>query len=100
MQVIVAPEGRYSFFDPRRNIMEGTKRLAEARDKCFWQKDYRWVICYNRGLKGGSAVVEPSADLYYRKVMNELHKRTACAYKRPSRIGKRRGRSSDQSCTQ
>ncbi len=58
--------------DPKSNIKEGIKKLAEAKKYCNHQDNNTWLICYNRGIMGGAKVKFPYKDNYYLKVMKEL----------------------------
>lgn len=59
-------------FSPEKNIAEGARKLAEARDRCAHKKDNTWVICFNLGVAGGSRIKYPKQFEYYRRVMNNL----------------------------
>lgn len=61
--------------DPKTNIKEGLRILAEAKKRCKHQESKKYIICFNRGITGGSKVKDPANDKYYIKVvkkMNEL----------------------------
>lgn len=61
--------------DPKTNIKEGLRILAEAKKRCVHKDSKKFVICFNRGITGGSRVKDPANDKYYLKVfkkMNEL----------------------------
>lgn len=82
MQIMPPFPYEANWFDPKHNIMEGARRLREAEDKCKWQADMTFVVCYNRGIKGGSLVKQPHTDSYYKKVMKAyaLQKRPIGSY--------------------
>lgn len=61
--------------DPLNNIVIGTLKLREAKNKCKHQKDNTWVICYNRGIAGGSKVEDPYKNEYFLKVKNRINSR-------------------------
>ena len=54
-------------FDPDINIQEGIRKLAEAKRGCEHEQ---WLVCFNRGVTGGSRLRYPEKDKYYRKVMH------------------------------
>lgn len=61
--------------DPKTNIKEGLRILAEAKRRCVHKANKMYTICFNRGIAGGSKVKDPANDKYYLKVfkkMNEL----------------------------
>ena len=72
----IRPE--YSKFDrkellnPIINIVEGLRFLRNAKKTCRHQSDNTWIICYNRGVTGGSKVKKPKLNEYYLKVMSKL----------------------------
>lgn len=53
-----------------RNIMIGIDYLSMVKQKCKHKDRNAYVICYNRGVTGGSLVEDYHRDVYYRKVMN------------------------------
>ncbi len=59
---------------PENNLKEGIKLLKFAKDNCPFQEDFQWVICYNRGVFGGSKVKNPNTNPYYLKVKKEYEK--------------------------
>lgn len=54
------------------NITEGLRMLKFAKKYCKHQVDFTWIICYNRGVTGGSKVRKPEEDEYYIKVMRRM----------------------------
>lgn len=56
------------------NIKLGIEKLSQVKQRCKHQKDMTWVICYNRGVTGGSKISNPKSDVYYRKVVAEQAK--------------------------
>lgn len=63
---------RAELFNVHINITEGLRMLKFAKDHCKHKKDYTWLICYNRGLTGGSKVKDPYNNEYYKKVMRRM----------------------------
>jgi soluble lytic murein transglycosylase-like protein len=57
-----------------KNVEIGVKHLAYSNKRCSHKSNLDWVICYNRGVKGGSRVQNPSKDNYVRKVKTEYAK--------------------------
>jgi soluble lytic murein transglycosylase-like protein len=74
------PVSRERLFNPRENIHYGVKALVWARTHCKHQKDNTFILCYNRGIAGGSRVENPYEDAYYKKVMVEYKRRYADKY--------------------
>ena len=60
--------------DPKTNIKEGLRILAEAKKRCKHQESKKFVICFNRGIAGGSKVRDPANDKYYLKVISKMDK--------------------------
>lgn len=56
--------------DPFVNIKMGIKYLAITKKQCKHHVDFTYVVCYNQGITGGSGVVNPKQDKYYKRVMN------------------------------
>ena len=55
------------------NIRTGARILAEVRKSCRFQKDYTYLICYNRGIAGANQKdINPKQDRYYKAVMQNL----------------------------
>lgn len=50
------------------NIYHGVKYLRQAKDTCKHQDKDMFVVCYNRGIAGGSKLRRPHQDAYYNKV--------------------------------
>lgn len=65
---------RKALFNPQVNVLLGIQKLAEKKAKCVHKADKTWVICYNRGVYGGSKVTNPYENTYYKKVMIEYNK--------------------------
>jgi len=63
---------REELFNPYINIVVGIKKLAEKKKACEHKASKTWVICYNRGVTGGSRVKDPYSNVYYKKVMRQL----------------------------
>jgi soluble lytic murein transglycosylase-like protein len=81
MQVMPGPKRRKGpLLLPRHNIMEGTKLLRNAANSCKHRDGFTFLVCYNRGVAGGAKVERPYKDAYYRRVMNELQKRSTSAH--------------------
>jgi soluble lytic murein transglycosylase-like protein len=57
-------------FVAKKNIKEGLRQLAYARDNCKHKVDNTWIVCYNRGIKGGANTKSPKASKYYKDVMD------------------------------
>lgn len=57
-----------------KNIKAGLRVLANAKARCMHQKDNTFVICFNRGIRGGSRIKNPKDDQYYKKV-NSVYER-------------------------
>ena len=60
---------REQLFDVRTNLRLGIKHLAKMQRQCKYKDDYTFLVCYNRGLRGGAKVKHPLTDRYVRKVM-------------------------------
>lgn len=60
--------------DPKTNIKEGLRILAEAKKRCKHQLAKSFIICFNRGIAGGSKVKDPANDKYYLKVLSKMNK--------------------------
>ena len=60
--------------DPKTNIKEGLRILAEAKKRCVHRDAKKFVICFNRGITGGSRVKDPANDKYYLKVISKMDK--------------------------
>jgi soluble lytic murein transglycosylase-like protein len=58
--------------NPRINILEGLRILAEAKSKCKHKIDKTYVVCYNLGKAGGSRIKYPKQFSYYKKIMQEM----------------------------
>lgn len=58
-------------FNPNINIMLGIKYLAEVKEKCKHKYKNTFVICYNKGVTGGSKINYPKLDSYYIKINKE-----------------------------
>jgi len=58
--------------DPKINIKEGLRILSEAKKRCKHKADKLFVICFNRGIAGGSKVKDPANDRYYLKVFKKM----------------------------
>jgi soluble lytic murein transglycosylase-like protein len=58
--------------NPRINILEGLRILAEAKSKCKHKVNMTYVVCYNLGRAGGSRIKYPTQFSYYRKIMQEM----------------------------
>lgn len=65
---------RKALFNPQVNSLLGIQKLAQKKARCVHKADKTWVICYNRGVTGGSKVVNPYENEYYKKVMTEYNK--------------------------
>jgi soluble lytic murein transglycosylase-like protein len=63
---------RKDLFNPIINIVEGLRMLSFAKNNCRHQLDFTWIICYNRGVQGGSKVKDPYSNEYYQKVMRRM----------------------------
>lgn len=59
--------------DPKTNIREGLRILSEAKKRCKHQLAKSFIICFNRGIAGGSKVKDPSNDRYYLKVFKKMN---------------------------
>lgn len=59
--------------DPKTNIKEGLRILAEAKKRCVHKDAKKFVICFNRGIAGGSKVKDPANDKYYLKVFKKMN---------------------------
>lgn len=59
---------------PKYNIREGVKMLSYAKRYCVHQKNFEYIVCFNRGVYGGSKLKDPSKDLYYNKVIEQYKK--------------------------
>lgn len=58
-------------FNIETNIKLGIKHLSEAKHNCKHQELNQFIICYNKGIKGGNKVQYPHKDKYYQRVTNE-----------------------------
>lgn len=59
--------------DPKTNIKEGLRILSEAKKRCKHQVNKKYIICFNRGIAGGSKVKDPANDKYYLKVFKKMN---------------------------
>jgi soluble lytic murein transglycosylase-like protein len=65
--------------DPEVNTQYGIKLLTAAKKSCPDFPGDSWLVCYNRGVAGGSKIRRPANDKYYLKVMkvyNSLKNKT------------------------
>lgn len=58
-------------YDPCKNIMEGTRILKEAKIRCKHKENKSFVVCYNRGIKGGTRVDDYMSNSYYQKFISK-----------------------------
>lgn len=63
---------RSELFNPIINITEGLRMLKFAKKHCKHQVEFTFIICYNRGITGGSRVKDPYSNDYYKKVMKRM----------------------------
>jgi soluble lytic murein transglycosylase-like protein len=82
MQVVpkYVPIPREKLFDPRQNVHYGIRALASAKARCKHKERNTFLLCFNRGIVGGSRVENPYEDAYYKKVMVEYKRRYADKY--------------------
>lgn len=67
----VYPQVKENFlFNTKHNIELGIKHLAWSKKHCKYKKQHMYVLCWNRGVTGASRMQKPTADAYYKKVMN------------------------------
>lgn len=62
--------------NPKTNVKEGIRKLKEAKKHCKHQVDNTWVICFNKGVAGGSKLKYPLKDSYYKNIMKEYKEKT------------------------
>ena len=60
--------------NPYVNILIGIRYLKTVSENCKFKEDNTWVVCYNRGIKGRSRVIDVKKDKYYQRVMAEIRK--------------------------
>lgn len=65
---------RLHLFNPRMNVEEGVRKLAEAKRRCKHQRNNSWLTCYNAGVTGGSRIVHGELFPYVKRV-NEVAKK-------------------------
>lgn len=65
------PQYFTNVYSIEENLKQGIRFLSYVKKRCKHKYVYKYVICYNRGLKGGAQVINPTKDLYYKKVMKE-----------------------------
>jgi soluble lytic murein transglycosylase-like protein len=58
--------------NPIINIHKGTSYLKEVREACKKKLDKGWLVCYNRGVAGGTKVAQPSKDKYVLTVKKNI----------------------------
>lgn len=68
--------------EPCVNIFLGTKILSENKYRCKHKLDKTFVICYNKGVTGGSRVTTPHSDNYYKKVKARYDKNSVYIYRK------------------
>jgi hypothetical protein len=59
---------------PETNLKLGVEYLVGMKRHCSLQEKDSWIICFNRGLFGGSKVKNYHQDKYYKSVMQEYNK--------------------------
>jgi soluble lytic murein transglycosylase-like protein len=59
--------------EPTLNITLGVKYLANMKHNCIHKDNFGYIVCYNRGLLGGSKIKDYKSDLYYNNVMKEYN---------------------------
>jgi soluble lytic murein transglycosylase-like protein len=64
-------ETHEQLLDPCTNVHRGIQLLSYFSKRCKHKQNKTFVVCYNRGVVGGSRIDNPLNDLYYRKVLNE-----------------------------
>jgi soluble lytic murein transglycosylase-like protein len=68
--------------EPCVNIFLGTKILSEIKYQCKHKLDKTFVICYNKGVTGGSRINYPLKDTYYKKVKTRYDTNTLYIYRK------------------
>jgi soluble lytic murein transglycosylase-like protein len=68
-------ETHEQLLDPCTNVHRGIQLLNSFRNTCKHKTNNTFIICYNRGNKGGSYVSNPYDNNYYKKVMYEYNYR-------------------------
>jgi soluble lytic murein transglycosylase-like protein len=58
--------------DPSTNIYLGIRYLYEMKKYCKHKIDNSFVICFNKGIKGGSRIKHPMNDKYFLKVKETM----------------------------
>ena len=58
-------------YNPTTNIITALKIMTDVKKRCKYKSNFTWLVCYNRGVTGGSKVRNPLVDSYYKKVMKE-----------------------------
>jgi len=69
---------RYTLYDPITNTLAAIKYLKQVQKECKYKNNFKYLVCYNQGISGGSKIKNPELHPYYLKVMKyyELQKRT------------------------
>lgn len=57
-------------FNPEKNLIAGLTYLSYVKINCKYTENDLFVVCYNRGVKGGNRLKHPKRDAYYKKVRN------------------------------
>lgn len=65
-------ETKVELMKPCKNIEVGVRILREMRQTCHLKDKYKYVICYNRGVRGAKRVIHPSKDKYYLNVLRRM----------------------------
>jgi soluble lytic murein transglycosylase-like protein len=74
---IMETSSKYSkkdLLNPKINIKEGIHILKLMKNGCKHQIDFQWVICYNKGIRGGGLIKYPDKDSYYSKVKKQYER--------------------------
>ena len=58
--------------DPKTNIKLGVKYLSDMKKQCKHKLDNTWIVCFNRGVRGGNLVKFPKKTTYFQRVVKEM----------------------------